>query len=162
MFRVLQSLEREPSTLANSKHAGSLDHIPNGMEGVPHTDGESQNADGKNASIRRANPHKYLLYRPSFSQLALYIATAFKDLHENGVLFLYVSADGVKNHATTPGYNGGLGTAVAAGRKPSIEASQDTSSALAHCLHPMDLVPFTRKPMFVVVDSTNSTAFQVS
>ncbi|KAJ3338096.1 hypothetical protein HDU91_001316, partial [Kappamyces sp. JEL0680] len=32
-------------------------------------------------------------------------------------------------------------------------------NALVHTLHPQDLVPFSRKPMFVIVDSNNSTAF---
>lgn len=28
-------------------------------------------------------------------------------------------------------------------------------------LHPGDLFPFTRKPLFIIVDSTNSTAYKV-
>ena len=36
----------------------------------------------------------------------------------------------------------------------------DTNS-LVNCLHPNDLVPFTRKPLFLIVDSPNSTAFSV-
>ncbi|ETE59714.1 Protein SCAI, partial [Ophiophagus hannah] len=31
-----------------------------------------------------------------------------------------------------------------------------------HCLHPGDLYPFTRKPLFVIVDSSNSVAYKVS
>jgi hypothetical protein len=30
----------------------------------------------------------------------------------------------------------------------------------AHCLYPGDLYPFTRRPLFVVVDSDNSFVFQ--
>ncbi|KAL7980903.1 hypothetical protein Chor_002057 [Crotalus horridus] len=30
-----------------------------------------------------------------------------------------------------------------------------------HCLHPGDLYPFTRKPLFVIVDSSNSVAYKV-
>jgi len=29
-------------------------------------------------------------------------------------------------------------------------------------LHPGDLYPFTRKPLFVIIDSDNSSAFEVS
>ncbi len=43
--------------------------------------------------IHRENPHKYLLYKPSFSQFYTYIAAAFKDLPPHGVLMVYVSAD---------------------------------------------------------------------
>ena len=30
-----------------------------------------------------------------------------------------------------------------------------------HCIYPGDLYPFTRKPLFLIVDSPNSGAFQV-
>uniref|UniRef100_A0A8C9EP92 Suppressor of cancer cell invasion n=1 Tax=Pavo cristatus TaxID=9049 RepID=A0A8C9EP92_PAVCR len=30
-----------------------------------------------------------------------------------------------------------------------------------HCLHPGDLYPFTRKPLFIIVDSSNSVAYKV-
>ncbi|PNI69317.1 SCAI isoform 6, partial [Pan troglodytes] len=29
-----------------------------------------------------------------------------------------------------------------------------------HCLHPGDLYPFTRKPLFIIVDSSNSVAYK--
>lgn len=32
---------------------------------------------------------------------------------------------------------------------------------LSRSLHPGDLFPFTRKPLFIVVDSSNSTAYKV-
>lgn len=32
---------------------------------------------------------------------------------------------------------------------------------LSSSLHPGDLFPFTRKPLFIVVDSSNSTAYKV-
>lgn len=44
---------------------------------------------------KRDNPHKYLLYRPTFSQLFVFLASGFKELPANGVLLLYLSSDGV-------------------------------------------------------------------
>ncbi len=44
--------------------------------------------------IQRENPHKYLLYKPSFSQFFTYIASAFKDLVPHSLMLLYISADG--------------------------------------------------------------------
>ncbi|KAI7881588.1 hypothetical protein K492DRAFT_236609 [Lichtheimia hyalospora FSU 10163] len=151
-------------------------------------------------SSRRINPHKYLLYRPSLSQLFVYIATAFKDTAENGVMLLYLSADGCEYpDVRDTGYKGGVAanqrktqppTAVMATPTSNAEKSETTpttSTATAnttaatgtnvpsssvtasasspthvpstHCLHPADLVPFTRKPLFLIVDSSNSIAF---
>lgn len=43
---------------------------------------------------RRENPHKYLLFKPSLSQVLVYLASGCKDLATNGALLLYISADG--------------------------------------------------------------------
>ena len=48
--------------------------------------------------IHRENPHKYLLYKPSFSQFFTYISASFKDLAPHGVLMLYISADTCEPH----------------------------------------------------------------
>jgi hypothetical protein len=93
MYRVLQSLEREP--LANGgwgkEKSIHSDPITSGMAiaGIDPKEEEGQ-------ALRRTNPRKYLLYRPTFAQLLLYIATCFKDISENAALLLYISADGSK------------------------------------------------------------------
>ncbi|CAF5182686.1 unnamed protein product, partial [Rotaria magnacalcarata] len=46
----------------------------------------------------RSNPHKYLLYKPTFSQIYAFTASAFRELPPNGVLLLYISADGYDTH----------------------------------------------------------------
>lgn len=43
---------------------------------------------------RRENPHKYLLYKPSPMQMLVYLSNGCHDLPPNGVLLLYISADG--------------------------------------------------------------------
>ncbi|KAI9365464.1 protein SCAI [Zopfochytrium polystomum] len=152
MYRLLQSLEREPNTQGG--RAVTSEPTEKKEDGVEGAEGD------KNAS-RRTNPHKYLLYRPTFAQLFLYLSTAFKDINENSALLLYISADGSKRQAkpTNPGYAGGIATAVNFTRKANEKSDVDQISLL-HSLHPADLVPFTRKPLFVIVDSTNSTAFK--
>ncbi|KAI8918066.1 protein SCAI [Entophlyctis helioformis] len=158
MYRMLQSLEREPSALPNQLKPA----VP---QGDPLTSTESRDgiddAD-KSTATRRTNPHKYLLYRPTFAQLSLYIATAFKDISENSALLMYLSADGAKRASKTDqteSYTGGVATAVNYTRKPTDKVDPD-QHILTHTLHPHDLVPFTRKPMFVIVDSNNSAAFK--
>ena len=55
-------------------------------------------------------------------------------------------------------YSGGIATAVNYVRKG--EKSDADQNALTYTLHPQDLTTFTRKAMFVVVDSNNSTSFK--
>ena len=49
----------------------------------------------------RSNPHKYLLYKPTFSQIYAFTASAFKELPSHGTLLLYISADGYDTHLKT-------------------------------------------------------------
>jgi len=82
-------------------------------------------------------------------------------------LLLFLSADGVKHiikgegqdNELQQGYSGGIATSTNPRKTEKTETSEQT--ALTHCLHPLDLVPFTRKPMFIIIDSNNSTAFKV-
>ncbi|ESN97136.1 hypothetical protein HELRODRAFT_184805, partial [Helobdella robusta] len=81
MFRILQTLEREP------------------QEETPNQLFDTSPAPGKtpfdtSGLIKRENPHKYLLYKPTISQLLTFLASGFKELPGNGVMLLYLSADG--------------------------------------------------------------------
>jgi len=68
MFRIVQALEREP-----------LD--------------ETTSSSGVIPSLRRENPHKYLLYKPSLENLLVYMSSGFKDVEIGGVLLVYISGD---------------------------------------------------------------------
>ena len=48
---------------------------------------------------KRDNPHKYLLYKPTFSQLFTFLASGFKELPPTGAMLLYISADGCLGNA---------------------------------------------------------------
>ncbi|KAJ3414151.1 hypothetical protein HDV05_007013 [Chytridiales sp. JEL 0842] len=164
MYRVLQSLEREPSAVTGKSGSGS---IPEAPPAETKEDGDTvmDGTGADKAATRRTNPHKYLLYRPTFAHLMLYIATAFKDINENAALLLYLSADGAKRQVkpdqADQSYTGGIATAVNYTRKsPDKDANGGDQTSLIHSLHPNDLVPYTRKPLFVIVDSTNSVAFK--
>lgn len=43
---------------------------------------------------RCENPHKYLLFKPSPSQLLVYLASGCNELPHTGALLIYISADG--------------------------------------------------------------------
>ncbi|XP_062845045.1 protein SCAI isoform X2 [Trichomycterus rosablanca] len=146
MFRMLQALEREPVNLATqSTKPGTL--------------------EPSEKPAKRENPHKYLLYKPTFSQLYTFLSASFKELPANSVLLVYLSATGV----FPPGraeYEGpyDFGGVLTNTNRDIVngETVQKRNQAQKemHCLHPGDLYPFTRKPLFIIVDSSNSTAYK--
>ncbi|KAG2469904.1 SCAI protein, partial [Polypterus senegalus] len=76
MFRMLQALEREPVNLATQMNKpGTL--------------------ESSEKPTKRENPHKYLLYKPTFSQLYTFLSASFKELPANSVLLIYLSATGI-------------------------------------------------------------------
>jgi hypothetical protein len=103
MYRILQSLEREPSAAKASVvpqfQAEDKDMEDakakkvNVLSSIDSRDGENESSK---ALLKRTNPRKYLLYRPTFAQLHLYLSTSFKDIGENSAMLLYLSADGSK------------------------------------------------------------------
>lgn len=99
MFRMLQTLEREPSE-AGHMHAsiymqGGIPHDSSPATKLPFSEqcskGYLENGEKRHY---RDNPHKYLLYKPSISQLLVFLSSGFKELPPGGALLLYMSADG--------------------------------------------------------------------
>ncbi|XP_074654987.1 protein SCAI-like isoform X2 [Tubulanus polymorphus] len=152
MFRMLQTLEREPQEdLTNQIYDASP------APGRP----PFENSDRIN---KRDNPHKYLLYKPTFSQLNAFLASGFKELPPNAAMLLYVSADGsIRNtkHGDDPAYDYG-GVITNTRRETDITNKNKRPGNLKdmHCVHPGDLYPYTRKPLFLIVDSDNSSVYQ--
>lgn len=156
MFRMLQTLEREPQDDLThmydaSPGPGRLPPMENGSGGV---------------ALKRDNPHKYLLYKPAVSQFAVFMASGQKELPANGALLLYVSGDGCFSTKPTPedlSYDFG-GVLLSTKRDYELLNAILNSKMKPHtkepnCLYPGDLQPFTRRPTFIVVDSDNSAAF---
>ncbi|XP_068408806.1 protein SCAI isoform X2 [Eschrichtius robustus] len=146
MFRMLQALEREPMNLASQMNKPGM----------------QESAD---KPTRRENPHKYLLYKPTFSQLYTFLAASFKELPANSVLLIYLSATGVfptgRSDSEGPYDFGGV---LTNSNRDIINGDaihkRNQSHKEMHCLHPGDLYPFTRKPLFIIVDSSNSVAYK--
>ncbi|KAF9916205.1 hypothetical protein BX616_004341 [Lobosporangium transversale] len=179
MYRILQSLEREtqtrgstdttakdtaPSAVATAVAAGAANETSSSGANPPIKEEPSEDTSipqRKTAEkiIKRPNPHKYLLYRPTLSQIMLYLATAFKEVSSDGALLIYFSAIGSKRSVPdlsgAKGYRGGIATYS----RKALDNSDPEQQSISHCLHPGDLLPFTRKPMFLIVDSDNSSAF---
>ncbi|CAH2209513.1 jg1990, partial [Pararge aegeria aegeria] len=114
------------------------------------------------------NPHKFLLFKPSANQVLIYLASSCNDLPPNGVLLIYISANGhphqQNKHVEDYGYDvGGVITTSKSDiyREYNKEVKGSTpKSKESQILYPGDLHPFTRKPLFIIVDSDNSYAFQ--
>ncbi|KAG0022331.1 hypothetical protein BGZ80_000530 [Entomortierella chlamydospora] len=176
MYRILQSLERETSQIRSTSDTTTKDASSNPAtaattavtnDGGTNIPIKEEPAEDQSVTVRRntekgtkrLNPHKYLLYRPTLSQLMVYLATAFKEVSSDSALLIYLSADGSKrsaaDHSGTKGYHGGI---LTNSRKVADNTDPEQQS-ISHCLHPGDLLPFTRKPMFLIVDSNNSVAF---
>lgn len=102
---MLQTLEREPQESMHSlthggahhpliTHGGPHDASPATSRmpyGVPGSKSYIENGDRRSI---RDNPHKYLLYKPSLSQLMVFLSSGFKELPPGGALLLYLSSDG--------------------------------------------------------------------
>uniref|UniRef100_F6YDK0 Protein SCAI n=1 Tax=Ciona intestinalis TaxID=7719 RepID=F6YDK0_CIOIN len=158
MFRMVQVLERSPCVTA--------DPVQRSQRANP-----SQNKikkyyqESADRLMKRDNPHKYLLYRPTFFQLYTFLATAVKELPPANALLLYLSAHGSnRNHNNNSectedgGYE--LGGVITNDRKEDDTSVRKQSTLKnMHCIHPADLYPFTRKPMLIIVDSDNANAF---
>ncbi|XP_018588434.1 protein SCAI isoform X1 [Scleropages formosus] len=148
MFRMLQALEREPVNLATQMNKpGTLQQEPS------------------EKPAKRENPHKYLLYKPTFSQLYTFLSASFKELPANSVLLVYLSATGVfpTGHSDYEGpydFGGVLTNSNRDVVNGETVQKRNQAQKEMHCLHPGDLFPFTRKPLFIIVDSSNSTAYK--
>jgi hypothetical protein len=153
MYRMLQAVEREPSSNETSKEKSNQNEETNYYN-----------------PVHRDNPHKYLLYKPTISQSLTFISAAFKDLQPRSVLMIYISADASESHAKIKldgAYDHG---GVYTNNKKDITINQNgnnenlikKSSNIKeiHCIYPGDIYAYTRKPLFLIIDSPNSAAFQ--
>ncbi|XP_061867453.1 protein SCAI isoform X3 [Colius striatus] len=88
-----------------------------------------------------------------------------QELPANSVLLIYLSATGVfpsgRSDSEGPYDFGGV---LTNSNRDVINGDaihkRNQSYKEMHCLHPGDLYPFTRKPLFIIVDSSNSVAYK--
>lgn len=160
MFRMLQTLEREPQEDLTHMYDASPAGLP-GSRLPPMENGSG------GVGLKRDNPHKYLLYKPTVSQFTVFMASGQKELPANGALMLFISGDGCFSTKPAPedlSYDLG-GVLLSTKRDYEQLNSLLLNSKLKphtkepNCLYPGDLQPFTRRPTFFVIDSDNSSAF---
>nr|XP_032527970.1 protein SCAI isoform X1 [Danaus plexippus plexippus] len=165
MFRMVQVLEFEITVpirdLSNNSPNPDGRHAPRPPPPPPPP--PISIFDGDHGQDATANPHKFLLFKPSPSQALIYLASCCNDLPANAALLLYVSAHGHAQHSKhAENYAYDLGGLITTSKSDIYNEDRDVM--LKHrdpqILYPGDLQPYTRKPLFVIVDSDNSFAFQ--
>ncbi|CAN4126745.1 unnamed protein product [Withania somnifera] len=135
------------------------------------------------------NPKKAVLYRPSVPLLISVVATMCEELPPESVVLIYISAPGNTIQSTTSHAESSSSSRKSwknsalsrtsyeqkvASQEHYINTNGDTGQYFENCLclgpsrsggsnnlYPGDLIPFTRRPLFLIIDSDNSDAFKV-
>ncbi|XP_012081621.1 protein SCAI homolog [Jatropha curcas] len=135
------------------------------------------------------NPRKAVLYRPSVTHLLAVMATICEELPAESIMLIYLSASGKAGQINVSQMENSGGSRKSS--KPRVvsgtssEQSSSSSESLANgkresseyhdnylllgprgaggsnALYPGDIIPFTRRPLFLIIDSDNSHAFKV-
>ncbi|XP_030443939.2 uncharacterized protein LOC115666343 [Syzygium oleosum] len=190
-YRMLQCLEWEPSGLFSQKqqpvqsneNGSAVDH-----SGASAIIDINLGIDLTDSSLPR-NPRKAILYRPSVTQLIAVIATICEELRPDTVMLIYLSAPGRTGHHHNSQVENSKLSAKLSRTKFVCEFSREQSSSTSESsvdeknmsndfcdgclclaprgtvgsfnLYPADIIPFTRKPLFLIIDSDNSHTFKV-
>ncbi|KHN27823.1 Protein SCAI [Glycine soja] len=140
-FRMLQCLEWEPSGSFFQSSSSKLSQ--NGATGTSRISYIQDIAD----PTLPANPRKAVLYRPSLTHFIAVLATICEELPSDGILLVYLSASGY------------CGSAQNESGCIHFGPRGDRGS---NCIYPSDFLPFTRRPLLLVIDNDNSKAFKAS
>ncbi|KAK7247393.1 hypothetical protein RIF29_42276 [Crotalaria pallida] len=189
-YRMIQCLEWEPSgtffqrhTVKPHENGDMIDH--SGASGIIDLNLAADMTDPM-----PPNPRKATLYRPSVTHLMAVMATICEELPADSVVLVYLSASGKAglNNVSQMENSGSGGSSKYSRRKVFSQTSQQQNSGTSESqnngnrelschdnylwfgpkgnggsnnLYPGDLIPFTRKPLFLIIDSDNSHAFKV-
>ncbi|KAF6170306.1 hypothetical protein GIB67_042996 [Kingdonia uniflora] len=181
-FRMLQCLEWEPSGSFFKVRTTELKDtgILNDQSAASGFIDINLAADMIDPTLA-PNPRKAVLYHPSVTNLISVMATMCEELPQDRILLIYISASGNDSKYATHMDTSGVSRAPANLKQresprhgaPTMDNgdSDDFSrsslwlglkgSGGSNNLHPTDIIPFTRKPLFLIIDSDNSHAFKV-
>ncbi|KNA11794.1 hypothetical protein SOVF_131850 [Spinacia oleracea] len=183
-YRMLQSLEWEPSGAFYHSGGGA------GQNGTTKTSSSNYTQDISDPTLP-PNPRKAVLYRPSVTHFIAVLATVCDDLPSDGVLFIYLSGKSGPFFSSSSGAGSRLGpeSNVKSLQSQTTMHVTPITDGLSHlsgqgkevflnspldCIHigsrgnegsnyiyPSDLLPFTRRPLFIVIDSESSGSFKI-
>lgn len=159
-FRMLQCLEWEPSgSFYKSSGAPSSGTATNiAQNGAPGPSRINYSQDITDPTLP-PNPRKAVLYRPTVTQFIAVLSTMCEELPSDGVLLIYLSASGSDtsgslNHSSRQGEGDSLSDLTC-----GLHIGARGNGGL-DCIYPCDFIPFTRRPLLLVVESDNSKAFK--
>ncbi|KAL7617481.1 hypothetical protein Lser_V15G03161 [Lactuca serriola] len=162
-FRMLQCLEWEPSgSFYQSNGNGISTPWSNIGQSGPHQGSIRVNYYSQEISdpTLPPNPRKAVLYSPSTTHFIAVLATMCEELPADGVLLIYLSASGASNYgADNIQTNMTQSDAVCDNSLGGLNIGSH-GNGVFNLIYPCDLLPFTRKPLFLIIDSDNSKAFQ--
>ncbi|CAD5330453.1 unnamed protein product [Arabidopsis thaliana] len=190
-YRMMQCLEWEPSgsfyqkkPVEAKENGFVVDHtLTSGLIDM------NLAADMADPSLP-PNPRKAILYRPTVSHLLAVLAMICDELSPETVMLLYLSASGGPARENVAQPENSVGSSRTSKSKLLARASQEQKSyksephsngklmsaeyyenhlwlgprggsSGSNNLYPGDLIPFTRKPLFLIIDSDTSRAFKV-
>ncbi|KAL1190361.1 hypothetical protein V5N11_016744 [Cardamine amara subsp. amara] len=189
-YRMMQCLEWEPSGSfyqkrpAETKENGFvIDHtLTSGLIDM------NLAADMADPNLP-PNPRKAILYRPTVSHLLAVLAMICDELSPECVMLIYLSALGGPARENVAQPENSVGSSRTSKSTLLARASQEPKSyksephsngkllsgdyyddylwlgprggSGSNNLYPGDLIPFTRKPLFLIIDSDTSRAFKV-
>ncbi|KAM0824086.1 hypothetical protein ACQ4PT_070423 [Festuca glaucescens] len=171
-FRMLQCLEWEPTgsyqiAVKELTENGTMSD-QSGPSGLIDIHLSSEISDGSLPS----NPQKAIIYHPTVSHLIAVLATICEELSQDSILLIYISASGFPDQNAFQKYASSSSSSARPASafsvdKPNSHTGSDThlwlgprGSGGPNNLYPEDLIPFTRYPLFLVIDSENSHAFK--
>ncbi|KAA0044716.1 protein SCAI [Cucumis melo var. makuwa] len=186
-YRMLQCLEWEPGffyqkhPVEPNENGAGIDH--SGASGIIDI---NLATDVTDPSLP-PNPKKAILYRPSVTHLIAVMATVCEELLPDSIMLIYLSAAGkccqnsvnqmsfgesrksLKNKVTAQNSRENCNAFAESCKleKPGSSDLYDEYLWFGHrgnggpnVLYPGDIIPFTRRPVFLIVDSNNSHAFK--
>ncbi|KAH7566872.1 hypothetical protein JRO89_XS08G0247200 [Xanthoceras sorbifolium] len=189
-YRMMQCLEWEPTgslyqkrpVVYNDHSGASIDH--SGASGVIDLNFAADLTD----PTLPPNPRKSVLYRPSVTHLIAVIATICEELPPESIALIYLSASGKAGISNVSQLENSGGSRKSSNNKvvSRISHKQNSSTPEYHIngkkessdyyenylwfgprgnggpnnLYPGDIIPFTRRPLFLIIDSDDSHAFK--
>ncbi|WCJ31933.1 hypothetical protein M5689_013384 [Euphorbia peplus] len=190
-YRMLQCLEWDPSgsfyhkkrPVESYENGSGIDH--SGASGLIDM---NLAADSTDPNLP-PNPRKAVLYRPTVTHLLAVMATICEELPPESLMLIYLSASGKGRQGNTSQTdssgeskksskskvvsaissekNSSLTNTHSNGKLDSVDyhdtylrlGPRGTSGSNTIC--PADIIPFTRRPLFIIIDSDSSHAFKV-
>ncbi|KAM0843772.1 hypothetical protein ACQ4PT_057487 [Festuca glaucescens] len=171
-FRMLQCLEWEPTgsyqiAVKELTENGTMSD-QSGPSGLIDIHLSTEISDGNLPS----NPQKAIIYHPTVSHLIAVLATICEELSQDSILLIYISASGFPDQNAFQKYASSSSSSARSASAFSTDKPNSNTGSDSHLwlgprgnggpnnLYPEDLIPFTRYPLFLVIDSENSHAFK--